>query len=89
MRKPACLTALLVAAALAGTVMLGTAMGEARAQESRDPIRIAVHDWTGQQLTARLAALIMERSGYRVRYVVTDYLAGLDAIAAGRVDLVT
>ena len=76
------------------TVMLAVALaaaalGGAGAQESRDPIRIAVHDWTGQQLTARLAAGILERNGYRTRLVVTDYLEGLAAMAAGRVDVVT
>ncbi|BBK42759.1 ABC transporter [Allostella vacuolata] len=75
--------------ALLAMAVTVAAAGAAPAQESRDPIRIAVHDWTGQQLTARLAGGILERNGYRVRYVVTDYLAGLDAMAAGRVDVVT
>ena len=79
---------MLKSALLAMAVTIAAA-GAASAQESRDPIRIAVHDWTGQQLTARLAGGILERNGYRVRYVVTDYLAGLDAVAAGRVDVVT
>ncbi|BBK32096.1 ABC transporter [Allostella humosa] len=79
------LAGIVLAAVLAVTVE----STEAAAQESRDPIRIAVHDWTGQQLTARLAGGILERSGYRVRYVVTDYMAGLDSMAAGRIDLVT
>ncbi|MCC7276539.1 MAG: ABC transporter substrate-binding protein [Alphaproteobacteria bacterium] len=61
----------------------------AAAVESREPIRIAVHDWTGQQITARLAGGILERMGYTVRYVVTDYLKGLEAVIAGRVTLET
>lgn len=83
------LRTVMLAAALAAALGLTARLGPAAAQESRDPIRIAVHDWTGQQLTARLVGGILERSGYRTRYVVTDYLAGLDAMVAGRVDVVT
>ena len=75
--------------ALMALAFVVIALGGAAAQESREPIRIAVHDWTGQQLTARLAAGVLERNGYRTRFVVTDYLAGLDAVVSGRVDLVT
>ena len=68
---------------------VGGAIRGAAAQESPDPIRIAVHDWTGQRLTSRIAGGVLEQAGYRVRYVVTDYLAGLDEMVAGHVDLVT
>ncbi|MGE0719151.1 MAG: ABC transporter substrate-binding protein [Alphaproteobacteria bacterium] len=75
--------------ALAAVLLLAASTAAAAPPESREPIRIGVFDWTGQQLTARLAGGILERLGYTVRYVVTDYLKGLDAIIDGRLTVVT
>ena len=61
----------------------------ATAQESRDPIRIAVHDWTGQRISASIAGGMLRQLGYDVRYVVIDYLKALEAMARGEIDLVT
>jgi glycine betaine/proline transport system substrate-binding protein len=73
---------------LLGVLMFLLAL-PAAAQESRDAIRIAVHDWTGQRITASIAGGMLRQMGYQVRYVVVDYLKALEAMARGEVDLVT
>lgn len=72
---------LLVALAL---LLLG---GQAGAAER--PVRVAVHDWTGQRITAALAGRLIEAAGHRVAYVAVDYLDALPAIARGEVDVAT
>lgn len=57
--------------------------GVASAEESKDPIIIGLHDWTGQHLTAHIAGAILESKGYKVNYVTIDYLTGLTAMVNG------
>lgn len=41
--------------------------GPALAQvESEDPIRLTLHDWTGQLITTNLMAAVLEEAGYNV-----------------------
>lgn len=51
------------------------------------PIRFAVNDWTGQQITTRLMGTILTKAGYRVEYVDANYMDQLDEIASGRLDV--
>lgn len=63
------LAALAIAcAALASTV-------PATAQESTDPIKLTLHDWTGQLITTNLMGEVLKKAGYNVEYVQADYLA--------------
>jgi len=61
----------------------------AAAEDQREPIRVAVHDWTGQRITAAIAQGVLTEMGFAVQPVAVDYLKALDALAAGTVDLVT
>ncbi|MGA0542000.1 ABC transporter substrate-binding protein [Neotabrizicola sp. VNH66] len=68
----------LMAAAL---VTLG---GAALAQvESEDPIKLTLHDWTGQLITTNLMAAVLEEAGYNVELVQADYLAQFAGLETG------
>ena len=40
----------------------------ASAQESTDPIKLTLHDWTGQLITTNLMAEILKKDGWEVQW---------------------
>ena len=62
-------TAVLAAAALASPL--------AAAVESKDPIKLTIHDWTGQYITTHIMGAVLEEMGYNVEYVQADYIAAV------------
>jgi glycine betaine/proline transport system substrate-binding protein len=62
-------------ALLAGTSAL--------AQESTDPIKLTLHDWTGQLITTQLMGEVLKQAGYTVEYVQADYLAQFAGLETG------
>ncbi len=69
---------LAMASALA--LMAGGALAQA---ESEDPIRLTLHDWTGQLITTNLMAAVLEEAGYNVELVQADYLAQFAGLETG------
>ncbi len=68
-------SAVLVTSVLAGLVLTPLA---ARAEvESKDPIKIALFDWTSVNLNAKILGGILEKLGYTVEYPTADYLSSL------------
>jgi ABC-type proline/glycine betaine transport systems, periplasmic components len=57
--------------------------GVAVAQESADPIKLTLHDWTGQLITTELMGEILKKAGYNVDYVQADYLAQFAGLESG------
>jgi glycine betaine/proline transport system substrate-binding protein len=55
----------------------------AAAQESTDPIKLTLHDWTGQLITTELMGEILKKAGYNVEYVQADYLAQFAGLETG------
>jgi glycine betaine/proline transport system substrate-binding protein len=53
------------------------------AQESADPIKLTLHDWTGQLITTELMGEILKKAGYKVEYVQADYLAQFAGLEKG------
>jgi glycine betaine/proline transport system substrate-binding protein len=53
------------------------------AVESNDPIKITLHDWTGQIITATLMGEVLKKAGYAVEYVQADYIAQFAGLQAG------
>jgi glycine betaine/proline transport system substrate-binding protein len=51
--------------------------------ESTDPIRITLHDWTGQLITSQLMAEVLKKAGYNVELVTADYLAQFPGLETG------
>jgi len=46
----------------------------ALAEDSKDPIKMTLHDWTGQLITTRLMGEALKNAGLNVEYVQADYL---------------
>lgn len=51
--------------------------------ESRDPIRLTLHDWTGQLVTTQLMGEVLKQAGYNVEYVQADYIAQFAGLKTG------
>ncbi len=67
---------------LAGSLalVLGSA---AHAAESTDPIKLTLHDWTGQLITTKLMGEVLKDAGYTIEYVQADYLAQFAGLKTG------
>jgi len=61
--------------------MLGfnTAMA-ASVPESKDPIKLAINEWTGQHISTHVAGEILKRMGYNVEYVTAGYYPQMQAL---------
>jgi glycine betaine/proline transport system substrate-binding protein len=71
--------------AFAGAMALamGTA-GSALAQvESKDPIKLTIHDWTGQYVTTTIMGEVLKSMGYNIEYVQADYIAQFAGLESG------
>lgn len=53
------------------------------AQESPDPIKLTLHDWTGQLITTQIMGEVLKAGGYNVEYVQADYLAQFAGLETG------
>jgi glycine betaine/proline transport system substrate-binding protein len=73
--------------ALATTILSSTLAfawaGGAAAQDSTDPIRLTLHDWTGQLITTQIMGEVLQRAGLTVDYVPADYLAQFAGLKTG------
>ncbi|PLS22955.1 ABC transporter substrate-binding protein [Neptunicoccus cionae] len=59
------------------------AASPALAQESTDPIKLTLHDWSGQLITTTLMGEVLEEAGYNVEYVQADYIAQFAGLKTG------
>ena len=55
--------------------------------DTQTPIKIAINEWTGQQLTAHIAGKLLEKLGYKVEYVTAGTLPQFTGIASGTLHL--
>jgi len=75
----------LAAALAAGAVVAATpALAE---PESQDPIKITLHDWTGQLITSNIMGEVLKAAGYNIEYVVADYIAQFAGLGTGDLTL--
>ncbi len=70
------------------TLVLGAVVGaafsaSATAVESKDPIKLTIHDWTGQLVTTYLMGDVLKSMGYNVQYVEADYIAQFAGLESG------
>lgn len=73
----------LAAAALAAGALLVFAPPGSEAAESQDPIKITLHDWTGQLVTSQIMGEVLKKAGYNIEYVPADYLAQFAGLKSG------
>ena len=67
----------------AAAAALGLLTMSANAAESKDPIKLTLHDWTGQLITTRIMGEVLQKAGYAVEYVPADYLAQFVGLKTG------
>ncbi len=70
-----------------GLLMSALLAASAHAQESTDPIKLTLHDWTGQLITTQLMGSVLQKAGYTVEYVQADYLAQFAGLESGDLDV--
>ena len=51
--------------------------------ESNDPIKLTLHDWTGQLITTTMMGRVLEEMGYNIEYQVADYIAQFAGLESG------
>lgn len=68
-----------------GAMALSTALSlsPVSAQDSTEPIKLTLHDWTGQLITTHLMGEILKKAGHNVEYVQADYLAQFAGLETG------
>jgi len=69
-----------VAAALVG---LAVALASCAKPAEKTPIKLTLHDWTGQLITTRIMGSVLEKAGQPVEYVPADYLAQFAGLKTG------
>ncbi len=72
-----------LATVLAGAAMASALAMPAAAVESEDPIKLTLHDWTGQLITTRIMGSVLQKAGYNVEYVQADYIAQFAGLKSG------
>ncbi len=55
--------------------------------ESTDPIKLTLHDWSGQLINTRILGSILQKAGYNVEYVQADYIAQFAGLKTGDLHL--
>lgn len=53
---------------------------------TNEPIKLAINEWTGQQITTRIAGQMLEAAGYKVEYITAGYQNMWQAVAEGQLD---
>ncbi len=74
----------IAAGALSALLMSSSAMAQV---ESSDPIKLTLHDWSGQLINTRIMGRILEEAGYTVEYVQADYIAQFAGLKTGDLHL--
>src|SRR6056297_2097635 len=74
------------AATCAGLAMAGGAFAQA---ESQEPIKLTMHDWTGQLLTTTIMGKVLAEAGYNVELVQADYIAQFAGLKTGDLHVAT
>ena len=55
----------------------------ANCTKTKDPIKLTLHDWTGQLITTQIMGEVLKKAGYNVEYVQADYLAQFAGLKTG------
>ena len=55
--------------------------------ESADPIKLTLHDWSGQLINTQIMGAILEEAGYNIEYVQADYIAQFAGLKTGDLSL--
>ena len=66
-----------------GVFIIFSGLALAEVPESKDPIKLTIHDWTGQYITTHIMGRVLEKMGYKVKYMQADYIAQFAGLESG------
>lgn len=72
---------MLICGLMAASIL--TATSSIAAVESKEPIKLTLHDWTGQLLTTRIMGSVLQQAGYNIDYIQADYIAQFAGLKTG------
>ena len=72
-----------IAAGILAAAFAAAAPAAGQVPESKDPIILTIHDWTGQYLTTHIMGRVLEELGYNIEYVQADYIAQFAGLESG------
>ena len=72
-----------LAASAALSALVSVPMQAAAEPESKDPIKLTLHDWTGQLVTTNIMGEVLKKAGYNIEYVQADYIAQFAGLKSG------
>jgi len=73
----------LVAVLSLGLALAGWVVALPAWADSKDPIKITLHDWTGQYVTTKIMGEVLKKGGHAVEYVQADYIAQFAGLQSG------
>ena len=71
-----------IAKSTVAAAILSLMAGSASAQSS-DPIKLTIHDWTGQYVTTHIMGEVLIKAGFNIEYVQADYIAQFAGLETG------
>jgi len=74
------ITKISLTGAMAGLMLSSAALADV---ESQDPIKLTLHDWSGQLINTQIMGAVLEEAGYNVEYVQADYIAQFAGLKTG------
>ncbi len=72
-----------IAAGFSALMGLGMLVVPIAAADSTDPIKMTLHDWTGQLLTTKIMGEVLKEDGFNIQYVQADYIAQFAGLKTG------
>ncbi|MCF6316139.1 MAG: ABC transporter substrate-binding protein [Marinosulfonomonas sp.] len=75
------------------SVLMGAAVGLVTTTalmadvESADPLKLTLHDWSGQLINTQIMGAVLEEAGYNIEYVQADYIAQFAGLKTGDLTL--
>ncbi|MGL6210306.1 MAG: glycine betaine ABC transporter substrate-binding protein, partial [Paracoccaceae bacterium] len=72
-----------LAAGVAALALLGTPLSAADLGAADEPIKLAMLEWTGAQISTQVAGRILEKAGYKVEYVTAGNFPQFSGLADG------
>jgi glycine betaine/proline transport system substrate-binding protein len=73
-------------AGMLGVGLMALTLGSARAEDSADPIRIIMNNWSSQVVLANVVGLLLEQQGRTVEYISSDTQLQYTALVNGDMD---
>jgi glycine betaine/proline transport system substrate-binding protein len=73
----------LIAVSILAAAAVISVPAQAAAPESKKPIILTIHDWTGQYITTHIMGRVLEEMGYTVKYQQADYIAQFAGLESG------